>query len=356
LPLSRHRLRDSRQPHHGQNVPVDFEPPPDRANPGPAGRQIAAGVRPTRAFAPFSWLANRPYLLLSLASLFWAGNIVLARYVAGHVPPITLSCVRWVGACLMFLPFAWPHLPRDWPAMRAHMPLLLVLSATGFAINNALSYWALQYTEALNALLIQSAGPLFVALWALILFGIRLTAAQLLGIAISLAGVLTIILHGDLAALAGVAFNKGDVMFATALVSFGLYSALMTRRPVTHPLSLIVVTTGLGALMMLPFAIWEMAVGTRLRFDALSMATLAYATIFPSALAYLFFNRGIALIGPNRAAPFFHLVPVFGSAMAILFLGEQPRLFHLVGYVLVLAGVIIASRRGSAGSGPPKPR
>jgi drug/metabolite transporter (DMT)-like permease len=240
--------------------------------------------------------------------------------------------------------------------MRAHMPLLLVLSATGFAINNALSYWALQYTEALNALLIQSAGPLFVALWALILFGIRLTAAQLLGIAISLAGVLTIILHGDLAALAGVAFNKGDVMFATALVSFGLYSALMTRRPVTHPLSLIVVTTGLGALMMLPFAIWEMAVGTRLRFDALSMATLAYATIFPSALAYLFFNRGIALIGPNRAAPFFHLVPVFGSAMAILFLGEQPRLFHLVGYVLVLAGVIIASRRGSAGSGPPKPR
>jgi drug/metabolite transporter (DMT)-like permease len=89
------------------------------------------------------WLNNQPYLLLSLTALFWAGNIVLARYVAGHVPPMTLSCVRWIGALLMLLPFAWPHLRRDWPALRARLPLIVVLSATGFAINNALSYWAL---------------------------------------------------------------------------------------------------------------------------------------------------------------------------------------------------------------------
>jgi drug/metabolite transporter (DMT)-like permease len=99
--------------------------------------------------------------------------------------------------------------------------------------------------------------------------------------------------------------------------------------------------------MMFPFMLWEISNGDRLSFDALTIATLIYVVIFASALAYLFFNRGIALIGPNRAAPFFHLVPVFGSAMAILLLGEQPRLYHLVGYVLVLAGVIIASRRGS---------
>jgi drug/metabolite transporter (DMT)-like permease len=312
----------------------------------PSG-QMTPSYRQPRAVALVAWFANQPYLLLSLTSLFWAGNIVLARYVAGHVPPITLSCIRWVGASLMLLPFAWPHLRRDWPALRAHLPLMLMLSATGFAINNTLSYWALQFTDALNALLIQSSGPLFVALWSLLLFGIQLTRAQLLGIAISLAGVLTIILRGDFAALAGVRFNKGDVMFAGALMVFGLYSALMTRRPVTHQLSLIVFTTGCGALMMFPFMLWEISNGDRLSFDALTIATLIYVVIFASALAYLFFNRGIALIGPNRAAPFFHLVPVFGSAMAILLLGEQPRLYHLVGYVLVLAGVIIASRRGS---------
>jgi drug/metabolite transporter (DMT)-like permease len=297
--------------------------------------------------SPLRWLNNQPYLLLSLTALFWAGNIVLARYVAGHVPPLTLSCVRWIGAFLMLLPFAWPHLARDWPALRAKLPLLVVLSATGFAINNALSYWALQYTQALNALLIQSSGPLFVALWSL-WFGVRLTWAQLAGVAISLAGVLTIILRGDFGALAAIQFNKGDVLFAGAVLSFGLYSALMPRRPKTHQLSLISFTMGCGALLLLPFSIWEFYTGFTLKPDLLTWATLIYVVIFPSTLAYLFFNRGIALIGPNRAAPFFHLVPVFGSAMAILLLGEQPRLFHLVGYLLVLAGVVVASRQASA--------
>jgi drug/metabolite transporter (DMT)-like permease len=226
--------------------------------------------------------------------------------------------------------------------------MMVLLSALGFAYNNAISYWAMQYTEALNALLIQSAGPLFVALWSLVLFGVRLTAAQLAGITISLAGVLTIILRGDFGALAGISFNRGDLMFASSLVSFGLYSALMPRRPVTHALSLISFTTCCGALMLLPFSVWEYSTGAALKFDRLTMATLFYVLIFPSTLAYLFFNRGLALIGPNRAAPFFHLVPVFGSAMAILLLGEQLRLFHLAGYALVLAGVVIASRRGSA--------
>jgi drug/metabolite transporter (DMT)-like permease len=137
-------------------------------------------------------------------------------------------------------------------------------------------------------------------------------------------------------------------MFTSALVSFGLYSALIPRRPVTHQLSLLSFTTGCGALMLVPFSIWEYSTGATLKFDMLTLATLGYVLIFPSTLAYLFFNRGLALIGPNRAAPFFHLVPVFGSAMAIVLLGEQPRLFHLVGYLLVLAGVVIASRQGSA--------
>jgi drug/metabolite transporter (DMT)-like permease len=293
----------------------------------------------------FGWLADQPYLLLSLTSLFWAGNIVLGRFVAGHVPPVTLSCARWIGAMLLMLPFAWPHLRRDWPKLWGHWKLMLVLSATGFAINNALSYWGLQYTQALNALLMQSSGPLFVALWSLLLFGVRLTWMQTAGIALSLGGVLTIVLRGDFAALASVELNAGDLMVAGALCAFGVYSALMPRRPVTHPLSLIVVTTGGGALLLLPFSAWEFAAGVRFSADWLSAATLAYVIIFPSALAYLCFNRGVALIGPNRSAPFLHLMPVFGSVMAIMLLGETLELFHLAGYAMVVAGVFIAARR-----------
>jgi drug/metabolite transporter (DMT)-like permease len=298
--------------------------------------------------SPIRWLSNQPYLLLSLTSLFWAGNIVLGRYAGGHLPPMTLSCVRWSGAFLTLLPFAIPHLRRDWPALRTRLPLIAVLSATGFAINNALSYWGLQYTQALNALLIQSSGPLFVALWSLLLFGVRLTWAQFAGIAISLAGVFTIILRGDLSALASIQFNRGDLMLTGALVAFGLYSALMPRRPVTHQLSLIAVTTAGGALLLLPFSIWEFLDGFTLQPDMITLVSVIYVVIFPSSLAYLCFNRGIALIGPNRAAPFFHLMPVFGSAMAIVLLGEQPRLYHLIGYLMVLAGVVIASRQASS--------
>jgi drug/metabolite transporter (DMT)-like permease len=271
---------------------------------------------PPSSFDPVRWFSHQPYLLLGLASLFWAGNIVLGRHVAGHVPPMTLSCIRWIGACLMLLPFAWPHLKRDWPVLRGRLPLM-----------------------------IQSSGPLFIALWALILFGVRLTWAQVAGIALSLLGVLTIILRGDFAALTAIHFNIGDLMMTGALIAFGLYSALMLRRPVTHQLSLICFTTACGALLLLPLSIWEFANGVTLKFDAITLITLVYVVIFPSTLAYLFFNRGIAAIGPNRAAPFFHLVPVFGSVMAIVLLGEQPQLFHFAGYLMVLGGVVIASRK-----------
>ncbi|MBN9580259.1 MAG: DMT family transporter [Afipia sp.] len=298
--------------------------------------------------SPIARMANQPYLMLSLMSLFWAGNIVLGRYVAGHIPPFALTFVRWGGTFLLLAPFAWQHLQRDWSVIKRHLPLLLVLAFTGFAANNALSYWGLQHTQALNALLIQSSGPLFVALWSLVLFGIRLTWAQTVGIAISLLGVLIIILRGNLTTLSAIEFNAGDIMFAAALSVFGVYSSLIPQRPPMHPLSLITFTTGAGALMLVPLVGWEISTGDTLTFDALTVATIVFVIVFPSTLAYLFFNRGIELIGPNRAAPFFHLVPVFGSAMAIAFLGEKPKLFHLIGYVLVLAGIFIASRRASA--------
>lgn len=322
--------------------------PPCAIRPTLRGSCNAVSSLSAQPASSLRWLNNQPYLLLALAALFWAGNIVLARYVAGRVPPLTLSCLRWIGTFLMLWPFARPHVKRDWPVLRAHWPLLLLLALTGFALNNALSYWAMQYTQALNGLLIQSSTPLFVALWSLLLFGVRLTPAQFAGIAMSLTGVLVILLRGDLAALARIQFNRGDLMFAAALFTFGLYSALLSRRPTVHQLSLISFCTAAGAALLLPLAVWEYASGAVLKPDLLSLSTLAYVIVFASTLAYLFFNRGISLIGPNRAAPFLHLVPVFGSVLAIFLLGERLELFHLAGYALVIAGVITASRSAPA--------
>ncbi len=294
------------------------------------------------------WLMNRPYLLLSLSSLFWAGNIVLGRFIAADFPPMALSFLRWAFACLIVLPFAWPHLQAEWPVIRKHLPILTLLTLTGLAGYNAIAYLGLRYTEALNALLIQSSGPLIVALWSFVLLGIRLTWPQTIGIGMSLLGVLTILSRGDPVALTSIHLNKGDLIFTTALIIFGLYSVLAVKRPAIHPLAFMGFTSGYATVLLIPAVIAEAASGHTPSLSVNNALTLAYVAIFPSILAYLFFNRGVELIGANRAAPFFHLIPVFGSVLAIVFLGERPQLFHVAGYALVLTGVVIAARRTSA--------
>ncbi len=306
---------------------------------------MSASDRSSEVTAPGGWLANQPYLLLSITALCWAGNAIVGRLAAGHIPPVTLSFLRWSLAFLIILPFAWKHLKRDWGAIRARLGTMIVLSVTGIGAFNTLQYWALEYTQALNTLLLQSAGPLFVAMWSLILLGVRLTLAQAGGIALSLTGVLVILLHGDLTALTAIEFNKGDLIFTVALAIFGLYSVLSLKRPKIHGLSFVGFTFGCGAACLIPLLIWELLSRPVMQLDAMNLLTLFYVAVFPSTLAYLCFNRGVQLIGANRAAPFFHVVPVFGSAMAIVFLGERPQLFHIIGFALVLTGVFVASRK-----------
>jgi drug/metabolite transporter (DMT)-like permease len=153
------------------------------------------------------WLANQPYLLLCITTMCWAGNAIVGRLAAGHIPPVTLSFLRWSLAFLIILPFAWKHLVRDRAAIRAGLGTMLVISVFGIGAFNTLQYWALEYTSALNTLLLQSAGPLIVAVWSLILLGVRLTLVQALGVVLSLSGVLVILLHGDLTTLASIEFN-----------------------------------------------------------------------------------------------------------------------------------------------------
>ena len=306
---------------------------------------MSASDRTSGAAPSGNWLANQPYLLLCITALCWAGNAIVGGLAAGHIPPVTLSFLRWSLAFLIILPFAWKHLVRDWPAIRARLGTMIFLSVTGIATFNTMQYWALEHTQALNTLLLQSAGPLFVAVWSLILLGVRLTLAQAGGVLLSMTGVLVILLHGDLTALASIEFNKGDVIFIVALAIFGLYSVLSLKRPQIHGLSFVGFTFGCGAAALVPLLIWELLSRPVMQLDTANLLSLLYVAVFPSTLAYLCFNRGVQLIGANRAAPFFHVVPVFGSAMAIVFLGERPQLFHIIGFALVLTGVFVASRR-----------
>jgi drug/metabolite transporter (DMT)-like permease len=298
-----------------------------------------------------SWIANQPYLLLSITAMCWAGNAIVGRLAAGHIAPVTLSFLRWSLAFLVILPFAWKHLAGDWAAIRARLGTMIVLSITGIGAFTSLQYWALEHTTALNTLLLQSAGPLIVALWSLILFGVRLTLAQAFGVMLSLCGVLVILLHGDLTMLRNIDFNDGDLIFIVALVIFALYSVLSLKRPNIHALSFVAFTFGAGAACLIPLFIWELFARPLMAITPANLLTLAYVALFPSTLAYLCFNRGVQLIGANRAAPFFHVVPVFGTVMSIVFLGEHPQAFQFLGFALVLTGVIVASRKPKSAQG-----
>jgi drug/metabolite transporter (DMT)-like permease len=222
---------------------------------------------------------------------------------------------------------------------------MVLLSITGISAFNTMQYWSLEHTQAINTLLLQPTAPLFVAMWSLALFGTRLTAAQAIGILLSLVGVLVIMLRGDFTSLKDINFNRGDLIFVLALLIFGLYSVMTAKRPAIHPLSFVAFTFGCGAACLIPFFIWELHARPAMELDGANLLTLFYVAVFPSTVAYLCFNRGVGLIGANRAAPFFHLVPVFGTVMSILFLGEHPQLFHFVGFALVLTGVFVASRK-----------
>ncbi len=304
-----------------------------------------SAIDPTTRSPAGNWIANQPYLLLCITALCWAGNAIVGRLAAGHIPPVTLSFLRWALAFLLILPFAWKHMVRDWAAIRGHLGTMIVLSITGIGAFTTLQYWALEHTQALNTLLLQSAAPLIVALWSLILLGVRLTLMQACGVLLSLAGVLVILLRGDLTTLSNIAFNKGDLIFIVALVIFALYSVLTLKRPQIHGLSFVGFTFGCGAACLIPLFIWELYARPVMQIDTANLLTLAYVALFPSTLAYLCFNRGVQLIGANRAAPFFHVVPVFGTVMSIVFLGEHPQAFHFIGFALVLAGVFVASRK-----------
>lgn len=290
-------------------------------------------------------LWHSAWSLLAAANLFWAGNIILGRGLAGHVPPITLSYIRWTGAFLIALAVAWPRFKADLPVMLRHWPTMLLLSATGIACYNTMSYIGLNSTTALNVLLLQSATPLIIIVWAFALFRETPTPRQAAGVLVSLLGVAVIAGRGSLSVLAQLQINRGDLWVLSALGIYAFYCVILRKRPMVNSLSFLVAAMGIGSCMILPFMLWEVASGARIHGGAGTYLGIAYTAVLPSFVAYLFFNRGIELIGPGPAGQSMHLMPLFGSVMAVLFLHERFRLFHAVGIGLIAAGILLASAR-----------
>ncbi len=288
---------------------------------------------------------NNAYLLLALATLFWAGNHVVGRAVAGLVPPAGLSVSRWCLVILVLLPFIRRSWRQDWAGIVERPWATIMLALIGGAMFGTLQLVALNYTVAINVAVMNSVAPALIVLASVLIFADKVRGLQLFGIAISLCGVLVIVAQGSLTRLAGLSFNYGDVIVFFNMGLWAVYSACLRLKPNISGLGFMMAIAVVSAIANLPFAIWEHAVGLPLQMTWPTVLAIIYTGIFTSFLAYVAWSRGVELIGAPRAGAFMHLVPLYGALLAWTFLGEQMQLFHVAGLVLILGGVTLAARR-----------
>jgi drug/metabolite transporter (DMT)-like permease len=342
----RHFVRRAGPACHNRRVSPSARTPSASPAAGPA---VAATVGPL----PARHAGPSPYLLLTLTPLFWACNWIVGRGLAADIPPMAMTFLRWFFALLILAPFAWPHLRRDWPIVRRHWRTLTFLGAIGVGTHNALAYLGLNYTTATNGVILNSFIPVMIVALSRVFLRERLTPLQLFGVGVSLAGVLTILSGGSLAALAAFRLNQGDLLVILSMAMWSVYTiCLRWRPPGLHLLTFLFVLACVGDLAVLPLFLGELAWGRHMQLTATNVGALVSVALFSSVLAYIFWNRGVELVGANVAGLFVHLMPVFGVVLAWLFLDERLAPFHLAGIALILAGIVVTSRyappRGAA--------
>lgn len=293
----------------------------------------------------FKWLFGQPYLLLTITTLCWGGNAIAGKIAVGNISPFLLTNLRWTAALIILMPFALPHLKRDWEKIKLKLLFLFLLGAIGFAVFNNLMYLSLNHTTAINVAIVQASMPLIVFVLNFFLFSIRASSKQLLGFFITLIGVVTVTATGDFQKLMTLTFNYGDILMLVAIMSYGVYSVFLKNKPDIHWLSFIGVLALSAFVTSIPFSIYEAQNQTIILPNLTGWLVVLYTAIFPSLVAQVFWIRGLELIGSNAGGVFINLVPIIGTAFAIIILGEQLHLYHIAAMALVLGGIWLAQQK-----------
>ena len=290
------------------------------------------------------------YAMLSGAAILWGSNHVMARDLHDTVPLISVSFWRWFLALLLIAPVAAPYLKRDWPVLKAHLGILAVLGFVGIFCFSYVIYLAAYNTKAINVGLLNATVPIWVLMIAALVLGERTRPGQWAGVAVSLVGVVVIIVKGKPALLTGLQFGPGDLWALASAIVWAVYSILLKKSPAqANFFSTIFVIIAMGVLMQTPvflYAQWVLGEPLISYQDDIwvDTAKIAYIAFGPAFLGYLFWNKGVAVVGATSAGVFLYLIPVASSIMAVLFLNENFRLFHLIGVVLIIAGIYLTTR------------
>ena len=287
---------------------------------------------------------HHPYLLLILTNLFWSGNMVVGRAIRGEVPPLSLAFWRWAIALALTLPLALPHLRAQWPLLKRGWRAIVALGLLGVGGYNTLAYVALQYTAATNAVLLNSFIPIATIALSWAFLNKRLHGVEWLGVLISLAGVTMIVARGELATLAGLTLNSGDLWMLAAVFVWAFYTIGLQWRPAgVDPMLMLAAFTSVGLLALAPAYAWEIAQGRQIQLTPAALAGIAYTGILPAFIGYVFYNRAVGEVGASKASLFIHLMPVFGTLLSAIFLGEVPQTYHFAGIALIFVGIFLTT-------------
>ena len=284
------------------------------------------------------------YLFAIGATAIWSGNFIIARGLNQSIPPVSLAFWRWTVAVIAFLPVALKPLIVEWPLIKKNLPYLCVTALLGITAFNTLVYYAGHTTTAFNLSLISITFPIFIAILSWIFFGEKITAAKGLGFLIVAAGVLFLITKGNLTRLLEITFAIGDLWMLLAAFIFAVYSILLKRRP--EGVSILAFQLGTfiaGLLFLSPFFFIEYAAAPHFVLEMKTVFAILYVGIFASLVAFIFWNKAIAALGPSKAGMLYYTLPVFSGIASYLFLDERLTPTHLFSMLLIFAGILIAN-------------
>ncbi len=298
---------------------------------------------PLKRLTARAW--SNAYLLLALTTLIWGGNAVVSRVAVDNISPMALTSLRWVGVALIFPVLMRKEMVAHWPVIQANALQIVIMGGVGFTLFNALMYAAGHSTTAINMGIIQGAIPILVMAGSMVFFGTRLSFVQLVGVLITMLGVILTAARGDLAVLTTLSFAIGDVLMIVACLFYAGYTLGLRKRP---PLPGLVFFTCMAlvacALSLMLFA-GEIALGKHLWPNWKGWLLVIFVTLGPSIASQLMFMRGVELIGPARAGLFVNLVPIWAAILAVVLIGEPFAAYHAIALAMVLGGIWLAERK-----------
>ena len=290
---------------------------------------------------------NLAYILLILTTLFWSGNFIVGKAASTYgIPPFSLNFYRWLFAGLILLPFTLKEILLKRNYIFQNIGFFIILGITSITIFNSTVYYSLYYMQVISGVLMISTIPVWIMFISSILGIEKTNKYQILGVILSLLGVLFIITKSDLNLIKNLDFNRGDLIMATGMFAWALYSALLKKK--TYEISQItllevVIITGL--IFLIPIYILEMNFGKQIVLGKPFILTLSYVVIFPGLASFFFWIKGIGIIGANRAGVFLHLMPVFGAIMAIILFDEKFMIYHILGAIFIFAGITLSNKK-----------